>query len=104
MSGKALAERVFIGLINLDLDIRNCREQGYDAATAVPGNINRLSSHICKNNSKAIYAHNHSHHFNLVIGASCNIQCIRNIFDQIKEISYFFQVFCAATKDVNKLN
>ena len=93
MSGKALAERVFIGLINLDLDIRNCHEQGYDTATAVSENINRLSSHICKNNSKAIYAHNYSHHFKLVICASCNIQYIGNIFDQIQEISYFFQVF-----------
>ena len=26
-----------------------------------------------------------------VIGASCNIQCVRNVFDQIKEISYFFK-------------
>ena len=33
----------------------------------------------------------HSHCLNLVIGASCNIQCVRNVFDQIKEISYFFK-------------
>ena len=33
----------------------------------------------------------HSHRLNLVIGSSCNIQCVRNVFDQIKEISYFFK-------------
>ena len=33
--------------------------------------------------------HGHSHRLNLVIGASCNVQCGRSVFDQIKEISYF---------------
>ena len=93
LSGKALAETVLGGLIDLGLDIRNCRGQGYDGAAAVSGHINGLSAHICKINNKAIYTHCHSHRLNLVIGASCNIQCVRNVFDQIKEIYYFFQVF-----------
>ena len=37
------------------------------------------------------FIHCHSHRLNLVIGASCNILCVRNVFDQIKEISYFFK-------------
>ena len=91
LSGKALAETVLGGLIDLGLDIRNCCGQGYDGAAAVSGHINGLSAHICKINNKAIYTHCHSHRLNLVIGASCNIQCVRNVFDQIKEISYFFK-------------
>ena len=91
LTGKALAETVLSGLIDLGLDIRNCREQGYDGVAAVSGHINGLSAHICKINNKAIYTHCHSHRLNLVIGASCNIQCVRNVFDQIKEISYFFK-------------
>ena len=91
MSGKTLAETVLGGLIDLGLDIRNCRGQGYDGAAAVSGHINGLSAHICKINNKGIYTHCHSHRLNLVIGASCNIQCVRNVFDQIKEISYFFK-------------
>ena len=91
LSGKALAETVLGGLIDLGLDIRNCRGQGYDGAAAVSGHINGLSAHICKINNKAIYTHCHSHRLNLVIGASCNIQCVRNVFDQVKEISYFFK-------------
>ena len=91
LSDKALAETVLGGLIDLGLDIRNCRGQGYDGAAAVSGHINELSAHICKINNKAIYTHCHSHRLNLVIGASCNIQCVRNVFDQIKEFFYFFK-------------
>ena len=91
LSGKALAETVLGGLIDLGLDIRNCHGQGYDGAAAVSGHINGLSAHICKINNRAIYPHCHSHRLNLIIGASCNIQCVRNVFDQIKEISYFFK-------------
>ena len=87
LPGKALAETVLGGLINLGLNIRNCRGQGYDGAAAVSGHIDRLSAHICKSNSQAIYAHCHIHRLNLVIGASYNIQCVRNVFDQINEIS-----------------
>ena len=91
LSRKALAETVLGRIINLGFDIRNCCGKGYDRAAAVSGHINGLSPHICKLSSKAIYTHSHSHHLNLVIGASCNIQCVGKVFDQIKEISYFFK-------------
>ena len=91
LPGKALPQTVLGGLIDLGLDIGNCCGQGYDVAAAVSGRINGLSAHICKINSKAIYTHCHSHRLNLVIDASCNIQCVLNVFNQIKEISYFFK-------------
>ena len=90
-SGKALAETVLGGLIDLGLDIRNCCGHDYDGTAAVSVHINGLSAHMCKINNKAIYTHCHSHCLNIVIGKSCNIQCVRNVFDQIKEISYFFK-------------
>ena len=40
-----------------------------------------------------MYIHCHRIVLNLVIGVPCNIQCVRNVFDQIKEISYFFKFF-----------
>ena len=86
-----MAEIVLGGLINLGLDINNCCGQGYDGAAGASGHINGLSADNCKINSKAIYTHCHSHHLNLVIGASCNIQCVRSAFDQIKEISQVFK-------------
>ena len=90
-SGKALAGTVLGGLINPGLGFRNCPGQGYDRATVVYGHLNRFSAHICKINSKAIYTHCHSHRLNLVIGVSCNIQWIRNVFSETKEVSYFFR-------------
>ena len=70
---KELAETVLPGLINFNLDIRNCHGQGYEGVAAVSRHINGLSAHICKINSKAIYTHCHSHCLNLVIYGSCNI-------------------------------
>ena len=66
LSGKALAEIVLGGLINLGLDIIKYRGQGYDGATAVSRYNNGLSVHICKINNKALYRYCHSHHFNLI--------------------------------------
>ena len=57
-----------------------------------------VSAHICKISSKAIYTHCHSPRLDLVIRASCNIQCVRNVFDQIKDISYFFKLSEARQK------
>ena len=54
-SGKALAERSLVGLINFGLEIRNCRGQGYNGAAAVSEHINGSYAHICKINSKAIH-------------------------------------------------
>ena len=90
LSGKALAETVLNGITNLTLDIQNCRGQGYDGASSVSGYINGLSAQILRINEKAIYTHCHSHQLNLVVAASCNIQIVRNVLDQIKELSYFF--------------
>ena len=90
LSGKALAETVLNGVANLTLDIRTCCGQGYDGASSVSGYISGLSAQILRINEKAIYTHCHSHRLNLVVAASCNIQVVRNVLDQIKELSYFF--------------
>ena len=90
LSGKALAETVLNGIANLTLDIQNCCGRGYDGASSVSGYINGLSAQILRINEKAIYTHCHSHRLNLKVAASCNIQIVRNVLDEIKELSYFF--------------
>lgn len=45
----------------LNLDILNCRGQGYDGAGSVSGHINGLSAHVLRVNPKALYTHYHSH-------------------------------------------
>ena len=88
--GKALAETILTEIGNLTLDINNCRGQRYDGAASVSGHINGLSAHIVRVNEKAVYTHCHSHRLDLVVAASCSIQYVRNILDQIKELSFFF--------------
>ena len=90
LSGKALAETALNGIANLTLDIHNCRGQGYDGASSVSGYINGLSAQRLRINEKAIYTHCQSHQLKLIAAASCNIQIVRNVLDQIKELSYFF--------------
>ena len=89
LSRKALAETVLTEIGNLTLDINNCRGQGYDEVASVSGHISGISAHILRINEKAVYTHCHSHRLNLVVAASCIIQYVRNIFDQIKELSFF---------------
>ena len=90
LSGKALAETVLNGIADLTLDIQNCRGQGYDGDSSVSSYINGVSAQILRINEKAIYIHSHSHRLNLVVAGSCNIQIVRNVLDQIKKLSYFF--------------
>ncbi|XP_057296257.1 52 kDa repressor of the inhibitor of the protein kinase-like [Hydractinia symbiolongicarpus] len=91
LSGSALASIIPKALSDdLVLNVQDCRGQGYDGAGAVAGRINGLSAHILRINRKAIYTHCHSHRLNLCICASCSVQTIRNVLDNIKEISYFF--------------
>ena len=93
LSGKALAGTVLNGIAYLTLDIWNCDGQGYDGASSVSGYINGLSAQIIRIIPKAIHTHCHSHQLNIVVGASCNIQIVRNVLDQIKELSYFFNYY-----------
>ena len=55
-----------------------------------------------KINSKATYRQCQSHQLHLDIGASFNNQCVRNAFDKVKEISYFFKF--SSVEDVKKFN
>ncbi|XP_057299418.1 52 kDa repressor of the inhibitor of the protein kinase-like [Hydractinia symbiolongicarpus] len=77
---------------DLGLDIMDCRGQGYDGAGSVSGHINGLSSHILRLNSKAIYTHCHSHKLNLTVCDSLDILLVSEVFDKVKELSYFFNL------------
>ena len=90
LTGKASAETILTEIGSLTLDINNCCGQGYDGATSVSGHINGLSAHILRINEKAVYTHCYSHRLNLAVAASCSIQYVRNVLDQIKELSFFF--------------
>ena len=90
LSGKKLANYILKAISDFNLDIKDCRGQGYDGAGSVAGHQNGCSAHILRINNKALYTHCFSHRLNLAICKACCIQFIRNVFDQIKDISYFF--------------
>ena len=85
LSGRALAKTILTEIGNLTLHINNCRGQGYDGAVSVFGHIK-----CHRINEKGVYTNCHSHRLNLEVAGSCGIQYVRNILDQIKKLSFFF--------------
>ena len=87
LSGESLAKLLLTKISNLGLSINDCRGKGYDGEAAVSGKINGLSAPILNLNKKAIYTHWHSHHLNLSVSKSCSVGLVRNVLEQIKELS-----------------
>ena len=92
LTGKALAETILTEIGNLTLDINNCHGQVYDGAASVSGHINGLLAYILIINEKAVYTHCYSYQLNLAVAASCSIQYVKNVLDQIKEV-FFSLIF-----------
>nr|XP_047139030.1 zinc finger MYM-type protein 1-like [Hydra vulgaris] len=101
-TGLILAQNIVSAIDNLGLDIQKCRGQGYDGAGAVSGKLKGISSRIKFINSKAIFVHCACHKVSLVVSKSCNVQSVRNVFDQIEDISYFFNLSPKHASCLNK--
>ena len=67
-----------------------CRGQGYDGAGAVAGIYNGAAALIRSEFKKAIFVHCSSHRLNLCVAASCSIQIVREMMDNIKSTADFF--------------
>ncbi|XP_057306732.1 uncharacterized protein LOC130644950 [Hydractinia symbiolongicarpus] len=91
LSGLSLSKVILKTLNELSLDIQNCRGQCYDGAGNVAGKINGCQAHILKQNRLDLYTHCSSHRLNLVVCNSCSVHYVRNMMDQIKQITYFFK-------------
>ncbi|XP_057316227.1 52 kDa repressor of the inhibitor of the protein kinase-like [Hydractinia symbiolongicarpus] len=91
LSGDGLCKIVLKCLAeDLQLNIMDCRGQGYDGAGSVAGFRNGLAARILRINRKALYTHCHSHRLNLAICKTCGIQAVENVMGQIRDISFFF--------------
>ncbi|XP_065678112.1 uncharacterized protein LOC136093121 [Hydra vulgaris] len=101
-TGLSLAQNIVSAIDDLGLDIQKCRDQGYDGAGAMSGKLKGISSRIKFINSKAIFIHCACHKLNLVVSKSCNVQSVRNVLDQIKDISYFFNLSPKRASCLNK--
>ena len=81
-----------------DLDIQNCRGQGYDGANNM-SSARGVQGHLLAENAKAIYIyiyiyiyiHCNSHILNLCIVGACSLPPICNMNSTITESAFFFQ-------------
>ena len=90
MSSERIANAILNFIDSLGLDIQNCRGQGYNGAGAMAGKLEGCSTRILKVNNKAIYTHCYCHRLNLCVCAALNVSVVRDLFEYIKDISYFF--------------
>ncbi|XP_065642997.1 52 kDa repressor of the inhibitor of the protein kinase-like [Hydra vulgaris] len=56
------------------------------------GEYKGVASRIKALNHKAIFVHCASHRLSLVVAAACQVQKVKNLLGQVKEISYFFNL------------
>ena len=89
LSGEALYKTILSCLKDYSLDISNCRGQEYDGAGSVAGHVKGLAKRIKDHNDKAVYTYCFSHRLNLSVANSCKLQEVRNMMEQIKQLSYF---------------
>ncbi|XP_047130019.2 52 kDa repressor of the inhibitor of the protein kinase-like [Hydra vulgaris] len=89
-SGLSIATNILETLKEFGLDIRKCRGQSYDGAASMSGEYKGVSSVIKNVNPKALFVHCASHKLSLVVGKSCQIQQVKNLLEQVKDITYFF--------------
>ena len=91
LSGKALSDTILNTILDLGLDISNCRGQGYDGAGSVAGVRNGCAAHITRINKKAVYTHCFSHRLNLAVAKGFKIVSVSNMMELIQKISDFFR-------------
>ena len=84
LSGKDIAEAILTKVNELGLDIKNCRDQGYDGAGAMSGFRNGCSANILEINRKALYTHCYSHRLNLAVSKTSKISSVNNMIFQIQ--------------------
>ena len=90
INSEALAKEITEGVEAIDQDMRDCRGQGYDGAGDMAGRCAGAAARILLNYPRALYTHCSSHRLNLSIAASCKVQMIKNMMDNVRIISDFF--------------
>jgi len=91
LKGEDIANAIKQKISDLGLNIMNCRGQGYDGAGSVAGYKNGCSSHILRENRKALYTHCFSHRLNLAVSKSFKITSVNNMMETVHKISDFFR-------------
>ena len=90
VSGEALAKVITDSVKEIGLDMKDCREQGYDGAGNMAVKCADAAAKIRSEYPLAIYMHCAFHKLNLCVASSCSVQMVKNMMDAVRVISDFF--------------
>ena len=90
LSGDAIATTIKDFLRDQNLEIDNCRGQGYDGAGNMAGRLSGAAARIQENYKKALYVHCNSHILDLCVATCCKEQLVSNMMEHVHVTSEFF--------------
>ena len=90
LSGDAIATTIKEFLREQNLEIDDCRGQGYDGAGNMAGRLSGAAARIQENYKKALYVHCNSHILNLCVATCCKEQLVSNMMGHVRVTSEFF--------------
>ena len=90
LTGKALSDKIVYCLSDFGLDLKYCRGQCYDGAGNMAGKTKGAAARIMQQNSLTLYTHCASHNLNLCVASSCKVQSVKNMMENVRVISDFF--------------
>ena len=90
LSGEALSTEIKNFIQSIGLRMEECCGQGYDGAGNMASKLSGVAAQILQNYEKAVYIHCGSYILNLCVASACQIEVIRNMMDNVRSVSDFF--------------
>ena len=97
ITGEAIASSILDTLPQWNLDIKNCRGQGYDGASNMSFSRRGTQALIREKSPKAVYTHCRAHCLNLTIVHTCDQPLIRNMLGTFNEVCNFLSIHRSVT-------
>ena len=86
VNGEAIANEIIRLLEKANLDVKNCRGQGYDGASSMSSKAVGVQARIKQLCQKAVYTHCCGHNLSLVVVTACKLPIIRNALETVNPI------------------
>ena len=90
LSGESLAKLIMDKTHELGLSMDKCQGQGYDGAGSMAGRVKGVAARISAIYKFAVYTHCFSHALDLSVMRIINVKYVKEMFDNCKVISEFF--------------
>ena len=92
ITGEAISSAILDVLPKWNLNINNCRGQGYDGASNMSSVRRGTQALLLEECPLAVYTHCRAHCLNLAIVHSCDQPVIRNMLETLKETCNFSSI------------